>query len=83
MQTDCCSSCPGGRSQTTSEVKTLDEEVLGWSETVECFESMGGWGLRGLQMNTKSACDNENMPSQQAEVGDGGPPPRVSAASYI
>lgn len=25
-------------------------------------------------MNTKSPCDNENMPSQQAEVGDGGPP---------
>lgn len=50
---------------------------------VECFESMGGLGLRGLQMNTKSLGDNENMPSQQTEVGDGGPSPRVSAASSI
>ncbi len=30
MQTDCCSSCPGGWSQTISEVKMLDVEVLGW-----------------------------------------------------
>lgn len=36
---------------------------------------MGGLGLRGQEMNTKSHCDNENMPSQQAEVGDGGPSP--------
>ncbi len=28
MQTDCCSSCPGGWSQTILEV--LDAEVLGW-----------------------------------------------------
>lgn len=32
IHTDCCSSHPGGHSQTTSEVKTLDVEVLGWSE---------------------------------------------------
>ncbi len=31
MQTDCCSSCPGGWSQTILEVKMLDVEVL-----VEC-----------------------------------------------
>ncbi len=30
MQTDCCSSCPGGWSQTILEVKMLDQEVLGW-----------------------------------------------------
>ena len=30
MQTDCCSSCPGGWSQMISEVKMLDVEVLGW-----------------------------------------------------
>ncbi|KTF71908.1 hypothetical protein cypCar_00049796 [Cyprinus carpio] len=30
MQTDCCSSCPGGCSQTILEVKMLDVEVLGW-----------------------------------------------------
>ncbi len=30
MQTDCCSSCPGGWSQTILEVKMLDLEVLGW-----------------------------------------------------
>ncbi len=30
MQTDCCSSCPGGWSQTILEVKILDVEVLGW-----------------------------------------------------
>ncbi len=30
MQTDCCSSRPGGWSQTILEVKMLDEEVLGW-----------------------------------------------------
>ncbi len=30
MQTDCCSSCPGGLSQTILEVKMLDLEVLGW-----------------------------------------------------
>ncbi len=30
MQTDCCSSCPGGWSQTILEVKMLDVEVLGW-----------------------------------------------------
>ncbi len=29
MQTDCCSSCPGGWSQTILEVKMLDVEVLG------------------------------------------------------
>ncbi len=29
MQTDCCSSCPGGWSQTIL-VKMLDVEVLGW-----------------------------------------------------
>lgn len=34
---------------------------------------MRGLGLRGQEMNTKSHCDNENMPSQQVEVGDGGP----------
>ncbi|CAG10487.1 unnamed protein product [Tetraodon nigroviridis] len=45
--------------------------------TVERFESMGGLGLRGREMNTKSHCDNENMPSQQVEVGDGGPLPGV------
>ncbi len=28
--TDCCSSCPGGWSQTILEVKMLDVEVLGW-----------------------------------------------------
>lgn len=44
---------------------------------------MGGLGLRRQEMNTESHHDNENMPSQQAEVGDGGPPPRVSAASDI
>ncbi len=30
QQTDCCSSCPGGWSQTILEVKMLDVEVLGW-----------------------------------------------------
>ncbi len=30
MQADCCSSCPGGWSQTILEVKMLDVEVLGW-----------------------------------------------------
>ncbi len=30
MLTDCCSSCPGGWSQTILEVKMLDVEVLGW-----------------------------------------------------
>ncbi len=30
MQTDCCSSCPGGWSQAILEVKMLDVEVLGW-----------------------------------------------------
>ncbi len=30
MQTDCCSSCPGGWSQTILELKMLDVEVLGW-----------------------------------------------------
>ncbi len=30
MQTDCCSSCPGGWSQKILEVKILDVEVLGW-----------------------------------------------------
>ena len=30
IQTDCCSSCPGGWSQTILEVNTLDVEVLGW-----------------------------------------------------
>ncbi len=30
LQTDCCSSCPGGWSQTILEVKMLDVEVLGW-----------------------------------------------------
>ncbi len=29
MQTDCCSSCPGGWSQTILEVKILDVEVSG------------------------------------------------------
>ncbi len=29
-QTDCCSSCPGGWTQTILEVKMLDVEVLGW-----------------------------------------------------
>ncbi len=30
MQTDYCSSCPGGWAQTILEVKMLDVEVLGW-----------------------------------------------------
>ena len=30
MQTDCCSSCPGGWSQTILEVNMLDVEVLDW-----------------------------------------------------
>ncbi len=30
IQTDCCSSCLGGWSQTILEVKMLDVEVLGW-----------------------------------------------------
>ncbi len=30
MQTDCCSSCLGGWSQTILEVKMLDVQVLGW-----------------------------------------------------
>ncbi len=30
MQTDCCSSCPCGWSQTILEVKMLDVEVLNW-----------------------------------------------------
>ncbi len=30
MQTNCCSSCPDGWSQTILEVKMLDVEVLGW-----------------------------------------------------
>ena len=30
MQTDCCSSCLGGWSQTILEVNMLDVEVLGW-----------------------------------------------------
>ncbi len=39
MQTDCCSSCPGGWSHTILEVKMLDVEVLGccgytWSAVV-------------------------------------------------
>ncbi len=29
LQTDCCSSCPGGWSQTILEVKILDVEILG------------------------------------------------------
>lgn len=33
-------------------------------------------------MNTKSYCDNENMPSQQAE-GDGGPSPGERLTSDI
>ncbi len=32
MLTDCCSSCPGGLSQTILEVKMLDVEVLGWCD---------------------------------------------------
>ncbi len=32
IQTDCCSSCPGGWSQTILEVKMLDVEVLGWCD---------------------------------------------------
>ncbi len=32
IQTDCCSSCPGGWSQTIVEVKMLDVEVLGWCD---------------------------------------------------
>ncbi len=30
MQTECCSSCPGGWSQTILEVKILNVEILGW-----------------------------------------------------
>ncbi len=30
MQTDCCSSCLGGYSQTILDVKMLDVEALGW-----------------------------------------------------
>ncbi len=30
MQTDCCSSCPGGWSKTILEVNKPDVEVLGW-----------------------------------------------------
>ena len=30
MQTEGCSSCPGGWTQTILEVKMLDVEVLGW-----------------------------------------------------
>ncbi len=30
MQTDCCSSCPGGWSQMILEGKMLHVEVLGW-----------------------------------------------------
>ncbi len=30
MQTDCCSSCSSGWSQTILEMKMLDVEVLGW-----------------------------------------------------
>ncbi len=41
MQTDCCSSCPGGWSQTTVEVKMLDVEVLTWLHVVCGCES--GW----------------------------------------
>ncbi len=32
MLTDCCSSSPGGLSQTILEVKMLDVEVLGWCD---------------------------------------------------
>jgi len=34
MQTDCCSSCPGGWSQTILEETMLDVEVLGWCDAV-------------------------------------------------
>lgn len=30
VQTDCCSSCPSGCSQTITEVNMLNVEVLGW-----------------------------------------------------
>ncbi len=30
LKSDCCSSCPGGWSQTILEVKMLDLKVLGW-----------------------------------------------------
>ncbi len=34
MQTECCSSCLGGWSQMTLEVKMLNVEVLGWWSAV-------------------------------------------------
>ncbi len=42
IQTDCCSSCPGGWPQTILEVKMLDVDVLGWcGYTVVC--DLWGW----------------------------------------
>ncbi len=40
MLTDCCSSCPGGLSQTILEVKMLNVEVLGWCGYMW---SVAGW----------------------------------------
>ncbi len=61
MQTDCCSSCPGGLSQMILEVKMLDVEVLGcgytWSvvvRTVGCtakFSEMPLETAYGREMN--------------------------------
>ncbi len=48
MQTDCCSSCPGGWSQTILEVKMLDVEVLGWCLT----RGLRLWGQSDLLPNS-------------------------------
>ncbi len=64
MQTDCCSSCPGGWSQTILEVKMLDVEVLGWCgytwsavvRTVGCTAKFSETPLEtayGREMNIK------------------------------
>ncbi len=47
MQTDCCSSCPGGWSQTILEVKMLDVDVLGW-----CGYTWPSWMYCQILWNT-------------------------------
>jgi len=47
MQTDCCSSCPGGWSQMIFQVKMLVVEVLGWcGYTKSAFERPVGCRLQ-------------------------------------
>ncbi len=68
MQTDCCSSCLGGWSQTILEVKMLDVEVLGWCgytwsavvRLVECTAKFPETPLEtayGREINILLQCD--------------------------